>query len=352
MRYLTLVLTVLASSYAEAGSPQIAGEIRNEYEAATARWAEQIRSAADAAQQMEIWDRRPGPNEYGERMWGELRSSLSEDWTLEYCAWILEHAPVFAAQPPEGGAGGSPMKEILRAVERFHLKSPKVGRLCLSLTALPDPQTLAVVEKVGKENPDRAVQGQAALATAMLLKGLGDGRDVMVRRLSRLREAIIKAADVEVGEVSVAKLAEDEIYVIQNLSKGRTAPDIVGRDVSGTPFKLSQVSGKVTVVAFWHSNMRDAERGIELLRKLHETHGARGMELIGVTTDPAPVLRMLKRNGRIPWRNFADASGRITSDYRVRNLPLVYVLDRERTIHYIGGPGTFVDLTVEALLAE
>jgi hypothetical protein len=74
--------------------------------------------------------------------------------------------------------------------------------------------------------------------------------------------------------------------------------------------------------------------------------------LIGVTTDPLPVLRKLQGDGTVPWRNFADTSGRITNQYRVRSTPLVYVLDQNRTIYYIGGPGSFVDFTVEGLLAE
>ncbi|NIP93069.1 MAG: redoxin domain-containing protein, partial [Akkermansiaceae bacterium] len=94
------------------------------------------------------------------------------------------------------------------------------------------------------------------------------------------------------------------------------------------------------------------DRGIEMLRKLHQQHQARGMELIGVTTDPMVVVRNLTASGTIPWRNFVDPNGRITKQYRVRNLPIVYVLDQKRSIQYIGGPGSFVDLTVEALLAE
>jgi hypothetical protein len=39
-------------------------------------------------------------------------------------------------------------------------------------------------------------------------------------------------------------------------------------------------------------------------------------------------------------------------EYRVGSWPLAYVLDGERKIHYAGAPGSFVELTAEALLAE
>jgi len=352
MRVLLILLFVVVPGTDLFGSPRLAAQIAKEYELATAEWSEKLRVAGGADQQVEVWRERPNSNEFAARLWAELRNSLREEWTLEYCAWLLEHAPVFAVDRVAGAGKRSPAQSIVHAVDRFHIESPKVGRLCLSLTSLQDPKSLALVERVAKENRDKAVQGQAALAIAMLLKGLGDAGDVMKRRLTRLREAIIKAAHVEVGDLTVGKLAEDEIFVITNLAKGRTAPDILGRDVSGMPFKLSGLKSKVIVLAFWHSNMRDAERGIEMLRKLHQLHGARGLDLVGVTADPAAVLRNLKANGTIPWRNFADTNGRITRDYRVRNLPIVYVLDQKRTIQYIGGPGAFVDLTVEALLAE
>lgn len=76
------------------------------------------------------------------------------------------------------------------------------------------------------------------------------------------------------------------------------------------------------------------------------------MDLIGVTSDSLEVLRSLRANGTISWRNFADVDGRIHSQFRVSDLPLVYVLDSSRKILYIGGPGAFVELTVEGLLAR
>ncbi|NIP93073.1 MAG: hypothetical protein GWO24_06290, partial [Akkermansiaceae bacterium] len=98
-------------------------------------------------------------------MWTELHNSLREEWSLDYCAWLLETAPVFAAAPAVGEKG-TPAQSILHAVDRFHSRSPKVGRLCLSLTCIPDPKTLALVERVAKENPEEKVQGQAAMAIA------------------------------------------------------------------------------------------------------------------------------------------------------------------------------------------
>ena len=352
MRFL-LLLVILSISFpgsGRAGSPEAALRIKNEYEGAIQTWARKL-GTADPQAQLDVWKNGPRSSVYGSRMWTELKDSLREDWTIEYCVWILERAPVFAATG-DSGESQSCAQRIVQALQRHHLKSPDVGMLCLALTSQSDPRILNVVEAVEKENAHEKVQGQASLAISMLLKGLGDGEAIMARRIGHLRQAIIKAHDVKVGDTTVSKLAMDEIFVIQNLAKGRSAPDAIGRDSAGEPFKLSMLKGRVTVLAFWHTSMRDADRALGLLRKLHEQHGKRGMNLIGVTSDSREALRRLRANGTIPWRNFSDVDGRIHSQYRVRDLPLVYILDGQRKIRYIGGPGAFVDLTVEGMLAE
>lgn len=349
MRLPILLLTALAPTALFGGTPQGAANVTKQYEQLTTQWSERLKGAVDPVAQQQVWKQRPDPSFYAERVWAELQGELHQEWSLEFCTWILEYAPAFVGDPL-AGKGTAPAELIRQAVEKHHLKSAQVGRLCLSMTSLPNPQTLTLVERIAKENPHRGVQGQAALASAILLKGLGGERSVMARRLTRLREAIIKAADVKVGNVSVAQLAEDELFVISNLSKGRKAPDIIGRDATGTAFKLSQAKSKVIVVAFWHTNMRDADRGIGLLRDLHNKYQKRGMTLIGITSDSLEVLRKLKGNGTVPWRNFSDVDGRITGEYRVRNLPLVYVLDQNRTIQMVSGPGSFVDAAVLGLL--
>ena len=351
MRFLLfLLLCIVGVVPGRAGTSEAAARIRTSYEEALEGWARKL-ALADPESQLNVWQNRPSSSDHGKLMWGEIRDSLNEAWSIEYSIWLLERAPVFAAAREEGQSS-SRAGLIIQALQKFHLKSSAVGMLCLALTSQSDPAMLKVLEMVERENPHEEVQGQASLAIAFLLKGLGDDSEIMTRRIEHLRRAIIKSHEVEVGDTTVSKLAMDEIFVIQNLTKGRTAPDAIGRDSTGEPFKLSMLKGKVIVLAFWHTSMRDAERGLGLLRKLHEQYGKRGVNLIGVTSDSREVLRNLRRNGTIPWRNLSDEDGRIHSQYRVKDLPLVYVLDAQRKIRYIGGPGSFVDLTVEGMLVE
>jgi hypothetical protein len=71
-----------------------------------------------------------------------------------------------------------------------------------------------------------------------------------------------------------------------------------------------------------------------------------------VNGDATEQLRKLEmeENTLVTWPNFSDPQAKLMGEYRVGSLPLVYVLDGSRKIHYVGAPGAFVELAVEALL--
>ena len=337
--------------WAAAGTAQTAGLIVKEHREAMQRWALKLQTAITPEAQQAAWARRPDASGFGRQMWVELSDSLREEWTLDFTPWLLETAPRFAAEEPVARMKRTPLEEIRRVTEQMHLKSPKVGRLCFSLTAFPEPPTLALVEKIEKGNPDPLVQGQAALALALLLKHLGDDPGVMAKRLTHIRNAIIKSVNVKVGDTNVEELAMDELYAIKHLSKGREAPNILGRDVAGAPMNLKTFRGKVVILVFWSSGMRDAQHAVDVLTKIYKDNLGRSVELLGVCGDSLEVLRGLKANRVIPWRNFADPNGDILKQYRVKRPPMVFVLDQKGMIQFIGTPGAFVNFTVDALLA-
>ncbi|MDP7107106.1 MAG: hypothetical protein QGH41_08520, partial [Roseibacillus sp.] len=103
MRSLTLFLLLAVSCpvAGRAGTPEAAAQIRNEYEEAVRVWAQKL-ALADSQSQRNVWKNRPQSSDYGARMWIELKDSLRTDWTIEYCTWLLERAPVFVAETDPG----------------------------------------------------------------------------------------------------------------------------------------------------------------------------------------------------------------------------------------------------------
>jgi peroxiredoxin len=357
LRIIPILLLTLSQAFA--GSPGEAAQIRKELTLATEAWQLKLKVAASPESQRELWKLRPNLTDYARRMWGCLRPSLAEDWTLEPAAWLLRISPGVVETRPDGTTVPAPVmaeavKSIRQAVEKQHLLSPKLNPICLALISSQDPESIALLEKIQTQNPDPKVQGVAALAQAMLLKGFGDEVDVMRKRLTLIRKAIINSATEEVDGIPISRLAEDELYIISNLSKGRVAPEIEGVDSGARPMKLSDFKGKVVVLLFWGSDMPEAERTLEYCATLHQKFTGKPFALVGVNNDPVATLRMMQVSEKNPitWPNFSDPENKAAKQFRVAARPVVYVLDGDRKIRFWGAPGSFVELTVDAVLSE
>ena len=353
MHRLIALIFLLVFSQVHA-APADAQRIQKSYQLAMDKWSLEMRIATTPAEQAKAWSTRPDATPFAKQMWTAIGQALDQDWTLEPAAWFLRITPGLLAT----GGAGTPQpifaKEndaIRKAIETFHLNSLKLGPVCSALAVSPDPRSLALLEKIQATHPDPKIQGTAALGAAMQLKSIGDDGEIMRKRLTYLRKAIIQASDAEINGMTVAKLAEDELYIIRYLTKGRVAPNLAGVDSAKRPLSLEANKGKVIVLLFWNSNVPDAQRVVAITTAMQTEFKDRPLAIIGVNNDPVEKLRTLQADGTVPWTNFSDPDNQLAKEYRVGSWPLVYVLDGERKIHYAGAPGSFAELTVEALLA-
>lgn len=349
----TAVLFLIAADLP--ASPAQAQRIRKSWQLAMETWTLEIRAASTPAERDAVLAKRPDAIKYARDLWAQIGSSLDQDWTLESLAWFLGMAPNLRETRADGRTGlvfSSEIDAVFKALEKYHLQHPKIMPLCMPLAATNDPRAVNLLEKIQKSHPDPKTQGVAALGSAMLLKSLGDNPELMRKRLSYLRKAIIDSSDIDLGGVTVAKLAEDELYMIRYLSKDRVAPDLSGLDPAGRPLKLSDFAGKIVVLLFWSSTMENAEQAIAITSEMKRKFQGKPIEVLGVNQDPLEKLRSVEADGTVNWRNFSDATRKLSSEYRVNALPLVFVLDGERKIHYVGALGSFAELAAEALLSE
>lgn len=350
---ISLILT--ASSLSASASPAEATRVRKSWDLRQETWELELKAAATPEARTKVLAARPDATQAARDMWKAISASLGEEWAIESAAWFLRVTPGLLATGPDGStkpAFADEIDAVRKAVETRLLKSPKLAPMCMALVTNQDPRSLAILEKIIAENPDAKVQGVASLAAAMVLKSLGDDTEIMKKRISNLRTAIIKSADVDVGGAKVADLARDELYIISHLTKGRVAPDLSGVNSGGEPMRLSDHKGKVVYLLFWSSNMMEAKRVAEIISETARKFQGRPFVVLGVNQDAPDMLRTLERDGTVTWRSFADSPGELAKIYRVATLPTTYILDGERRIHYSGNPGTFAELTAEALLAE
>lgn len=94
------------------------------------------------------------------------------------------------------------------------------------------------------ENPSRALSQPFYRFIGKILRG-GQLSDEQEARLVGYLD------DVREKAPSEAKQIETMLYQIRFLTIGHKAPDIVGEDIDGVPFKLSDYRGKVVVLDFW-----------------------------------------------------------------------------------------------------
>ena len=357
-------LLLLLLPAAVTAAPADAARVEKNYQLSLDQWAQDLRSATTADARAKAWSARPDPATAAKQMWAVISPALRESWTLEPAAWYLGIASSLRSTQPNGSSSltfAEEIKAIYAAVETYHMQSPpsqaaepaKLPLLCLALAASDDPRALALLEKIQTHHTDNKVRGVAALAIAMRLKFLGDDPGLMSKRLTLLRAAIIDSAEVEIHGISVAKLAEDELYIIRFLTKGRIAPDLSGMDSGSIPMKLSNNSGKVVVLLYWNSGVPEAAHVLEMANTLTKKFAGKPFAVIGINNDSTASLReMQKQPDLVTFPNFSDPQNQLAHEYRIGVWPLAYVLDGQRKIHYAGPPGSFVEITAAALLEE
>ena len=348
-----LISLLIAS--ASMASPAEADRIQKTYQTALEKWNSEMRAAATPDQRAKAWSGRPDSGAAARKMWIEIGSALGEEWTIEPSAWFINTTRGLVTTNPDGSSAPTFSKEndaIRQAVQSYHMDSDKLKPLCAALASTQDPRSLTLLEKIQAVHPNKSIQGLAAMGAAMQLKGIGDSPEVMQKRLGYIRKAIIQSSDQELNGIPISKIAEDELYIIRYLTKGRVAPDLTGVNSAGTAVSLSAQKGKVIVLMFWSSTDPDARRVIELTNAMVQKFRGRPLAVIGVNHDATQKLRDMEGDGTIAWQNFSDPGRKLSEEYRVGSWPLVYVLDGERKIHYAGGPGSFVELTADALVSE
>ncbi len=134
------------------------------------------------------------------------------------------------------------MTEARAALLADHVESAALVPALWVLTE--DEQALrTILEK----SPHRSVRGPAQLLLGVLLK-----ESERPGGLAALRKAHSEYADVPLwAGRTVGDKAAAEIFELEKLQVGLTAPEIEGKDQDGVLLRLSEYRGKVVLLDFW-----------------------------------------------------------------------------------------------------
>jgi peroxiredoxin len=177
-------------------------------------------------------------------------------------------------------------------------------------------------------------------------------RGLQTGRLSAAQEARVHGALTAAAgrNPSSAALASRIWNMVDTLTVGKTAPDIMGRDLDGAEFRLSDYRGKVVALIFsgeWCGICRTQYPYERLLLELYKNWP---FAILGVDSDvDRDATRKAMADRGLTYRTWWDGylpdntGGPIATDWDVTGWPTVYVIDPVGVIR-------FVDLRQEDLL--
>jgi len=131
-------------------------------------------------------------------------------------------------------------------------------------------------------------------------------------------------------------------FTLRTLTIGKTAPEIIGKDLDDVPLRLSDYRGKVVVVMFWGEWCGICRTQYPYERLLLELYKNWPFAIVGINSDEnREVARQAAINGKLTYRSWWDGAaheptkGPIASAWSVDGWPTVYVLDGRGVIRYV-----------------
>jgi peroxiredoxin len=155
---------------------------------------------------------------------------------------------------------------------------------------------------------------------------------------------------------------QKQMWTVENLMIGREAPEIVGRDMDGVEFSLSDYRGNVVVLVFTGHWCGPCRSEYPYQRLLLEVMADDPVVILGVNSDDdREFAKAAKKEERLDyqmWWAGWDAEGedprrsRIPAEWNVVGWPTIYILDDKGVIRYKDARHEKTITAVKELLSE
>jgi hypothetical protein len=183
-----------------------------------------------------------GLNELAPPILEKVKTHLDHPKALPLLLWVCQ-ATVY-------GPSTDPSKPYNNTVDlimaRFS-ERPELTQLAGWLGQDDDPAWAEKhLRKLLEKNPSEAVKNEAAYGLAVVLKNKDEASQPEAEKLLTSIIENKSAADKNMAERAKSDLEDMKVHGI-----GKSVPDIVGADLDGKEFKLSDYKGKVVLLDFW-----------------------------------------------------------------------------------------------------
>lgn len=138
------------------------------------------------------------------------------------------------------------LKEIGAILLVHHKDSSSLGILAMSYGRMRQGGEAELKEIINKAGDEKVRHGATYYLASKLVKSEATKAEGLA-----LMKKLAATPGIDQSNPQMLAQAKGQINVIENLSIGCTAPDIIGKDHDGKEFKLSDYRGKAVLVDFW-----------------------------------------------------------------------------------------------------
>lgn len=121
-----------------------------------------------------------------------------------------------------------------------------------------------------------------------------------------------------------------DALMVQTFPTPVSAPAFRLADVDGASRTLDSLRGSVVLLNFWATWCIPCRDEMPAMARLHQHYRPRGLTILGVNfKESAPDVRAFLDKLGVSFGTVLDTDGTVSEKYRVRGLPVTFLVDRE-----------------------
>ncbi|HEY1085065.1 MAG TPA: TlpA disulfide reductase family protein [Prosthecobacter sp.] len=268
----------------------------------------------------------PSAGPYAARVLRLVEASPADPGSAVGINWLVTQALAF----PEA-------QTALQLLGSTHAASAGIAPAVKALEYQPAEKALPLLKTIREKNSHAEEKAAALYALGMQHFRQFDAalspqqaEAAKAQAMDCFQEIVSHHGQTTIQGFPIADQDGRKLFEMTNLSVGSEAPEIDGKDVDGTAFKLSDQRGQHVVLMFWGGWCHACHGVIPLVNQfVTDMQGQKKpVTVLGINTDIPDEARQAYKTYKVNFRNWSDGttSGPITTLFNLRNFPTFYLV--------------------------